>query len=100
MQWGLSQAELAHLLGIDETALCKVETQARRPSLTLMLGVEVVFGHPAKEIFPKEYEKVEDDIMARAKALYAELETSTDDTAREKLRLLTEMIDRSDPIPQ
>ena len=97
-QWGLSQAELAELLGVEVSTVCKAETGARNPTIDLVLGAEVIFGHNAREIFPAAYEEVESEIMARAETLHEELQTRTDEPAQAKLRLLTEMIERANPI--
>lgn len=96
-QWGLSQSEFAALFGITVSALSRFETTARRPTVNLLLATEVIFGQPARKIFPALYEGVEDKIMRRARILYERLEKQTDLAAVEKLRLLTEMIDRADP---
>lgn len=96
-QWGLSQPELGQLFGIGATSLSKFETLARKPTINLLLGSEVIFGHPPRELFPKLYDEVEDKIMRRARSLYERFEGQTDKSALEKLRLLTEMIERADP---
>ncbi len=93
-QWGLSQPELAHLLGISTSALCKVETLARRPSAQFLLGAEIVFGHAACETFPGIYGAAEREIVARARALHDAL--AHDGAARQKLRLLAEIIERAE----
>lgn len=95
-QWGLSQPDLAALLGMSDSSLCRFETLARPPTITLAIAAEVVFGHPVREIFPAFYSEVEDKIMKRARALHAELEAQPHLADFEKLRLLTEMIERAD----
>ena len=95
-QWGLSQPELADLLGVSPSALCKVETLARRPSVNLMLGAAVIFGHSVEEIFPAAYRDIEDAILKRACAEHKRLERQTDPTSIQRLRLLTEIIERSE----
>jgi transcriptional regulator with XRE-family HTH domain len=95
MQWGLTQPELAGLLGITESALSKFETQALAPTKNLILGIEVIFGHNAREAFPALYAQTERNIMRRAAAYSKRLELNRDDAANLKLRLLDEMIERS-----
>jgi transcriptional regulator with XRE-family HTH domain len=95
MQWGLTQPELAGLLGITESALSKFETQALAPTKNLILGIEVIFGHGAREAFPALYAQTERNIMRRAAAYSKRLELNRDDAANLKLRLLDEMIERS-----
>ena len=94
-QWGLSQPDLASLLGITASALCRFENLSRRPTAELIIGAEVIFGHGAKEVFPALYRDIERDIVNRAKARHKRLDSKTDPTTREQLRLLTEIIERA-----
>lgn len=94
MRWGLTQPELATLLGITESALSKFETQALAPTKNLILGVEVVFGQGARDAFPALYAQTERNIMRRAAVFSKRLEHERDDAADTKRKLLTEMVDR------
>ncbi|MEI9931363.1 MAG: helix-turn-helix transcriptional regulator [Rhizomicrobium sp.] len=96
MHWGLTQPELAALLGITDSALSKFETQALAPTKNLILGVEVIFGRDARKAFPALYAQTERLIMRRAATLAARLEENTDDVSKKKLKLLSEMIERSE----
>jgi len=96
MQWRLTQPELAALLGVTESALSKVETQARAPTKNLLLGVEVIFGQSAHETFPALYAQTERNIMRRAAAFSKRLELENDDSTNTKRLLLSEMIERSE----
>ncbi len=94
-QWGLSQPDLASLLGVTGSALCRFENRSRHPSAELFVGAEVIFGHRAKDVFPRFYQDIERAIVDRARALFKKLERKTDKTSREKLRLLAEVIERA-----
>lgn len=96
MQSRLTQPELAGLLGITESALSKFETQALAPTKNLILGVEVIFGKPARAAFPAIYAQTERNIMRRAAAFSTRLEHQDDDAANAKRRLLSEMVERSE----
>ena len=96
MRWGLTQRELATLLGISESALSLCETQARPPTVNLILGAEVIFGKSARDAFPALYAQTERNIMRRASAFSMRLEEKPDDASDQKLRLLAEMIERSE----
>ncbi len=96
MRWGLTQPELAGLLGITESALSKFETQALAPTKCLILGTEVIFGQTAREAFPALYAQTERNIMRRAAAFSERLEGNGGEAARNKLRLVEEMIERSE----
>ena len=96
MQWGLTQPELASLLGITESALSKFETQALAPTKSLILAVEVVFGRGARQAFPALYAQTELTIMRRAAAFSARLEGRSDAASKKKLKLIADMIARSE----
>jgi transcriptional regulator with XRE-family HTH domain len=66
----LSQEEVAFLLGTQSGAkMCRYERFAREPSLETALAFEVIFQRPASELFGGLYQKVEQEVVARAKAL-------------------------------
>jgi transcriptional regulator with XRE-family HTH domain len=94
-QWGLSQPDLAALLGVTGSALSRFENGSRHPSAELVVGAEVMFGHSAKDVFPKFYHDIECTIVDRARALYKSIESKTDTTSRAKLHLLSEIIERA-----
>ncbi len=94
-QWGLSQPDLASLLGVSASAECRFENLSRRPSAELLIGAEVIFGHGAKEVFPAFYHEIERAIVSRAQSHHARLEAKTDAASRDKLRLLSEIMDRA-----
>ncbi len=94
-QWGLSQPDLASLLGVTGSALCRFENLSRRPSAEMIVGAEVLFGHSAKDVFPAFYHDIERTIVDRASAEHDLLASKTDAASREKLRFLTEIIERS-----
>lgn len=96
MRWGLTQPELAALLGMTESAMSKFETQALEPTKNLILGIEVIFGQSAREAFPALYAQAERDVMHRAAALSERLENSVDDASTLKRQLLAKMIERSE----
>jgi transcriptional regulator with XRE-family HTH domain len=94
-QWGLSQPELAELLGIGVSALSRFEGLSRRPTVDLVVGAEVIFGYCAKDVFPGLYREIERKIVNRAKIMHKRLEAQNDPSLRDKLRLLDEIIDRA-----
>jgi transcriptional regulator with XRE-family HTH domain len=66
----LSQDEVAFLLGTQSGAkMCRYERFVREPSLETAMAFEVIFQRSASELFGGLYEKVEQKVMARAKAL-------------------------------
>lgn len=97
LERGLSQIELAELLGLSVSAVSRYEDLSRRPSADLILGTEVIFGVQPRAAFPALYAEIEDAVMARAIELYNRLEGRTDLSSLEKLRLLSDMIQRAEP---
>ncbi len=95
-QWGLTQPELASLLDISASSLCRFENLSRRPTAQLLIASEVLFGHGAKEVFPGFYLATQTKIIERSRPLYQELEAQSDPAAREKLRLLVELYERAE----
>lgn len=76
MRSGLSQDEVAYLLGVESGAeVSRHEMFHRVPTLKTALSYEVIFGVPVRELFAGEYEKVEADIQARAKELASRIST-------------------------
>ena len=94
-QWGLSQPDLASLLGVTGSAMSRFENRSRRPPAKLIIAADVIFGRGAKDVFPGFYHDVERGIVKRARTQYDRLQSHTDATSRKKLRLLTEIIARA-----
>lgn len=94
-QSGLSQPDLATLLGITGSALSRFENLSRRPSAELIIGAQVIFGHSPKDVFPAFYRDIERTIVARARAQHGRVESETAPATREKLQLLTDIIERA-----
>src|SRR5471032_480851 len=78
LQRGLTQPELADLLGIGPSLLSKVETLDRRPTAKVILAAEIVFGVPAREIFPGAYHVIENGVLQRARNLRGQLKGKPD----------------------
>lgn len=94
-RWALTQDELALLLGLtSQVAISQYEADEKRPGSDILLGAEVIFGAPPRDLFPKVYGEIEDAVIRRAKELYERLELRTDLPAATKLRLLTDMMRR------
>ena len=66
----LSQEEVAFLLGSESaTTVCRYERFLRNPSLETALAYEAMFKRSVSELFPGLYQKAEQEVAARAKAL-------------------------------
>jgi len=94
-QSGLSQSDLAMLLGIDGSALCKFESFSRRPTIELAAGIEVIFGHPMKEVFPAFYGELERTIIERSRRQRDRYSARSKAAKGTKIRTLDEIIARA-----
>jgi transcriptional regulator with XRE-family HTH domain len=69
----LSQEEAAFLLGIygpnKAAKVCRDENFVREPTLQTALAYEVIYGRPVRELFAGQYQRIEQDVAARAKIL-------------------------------
>lgn len=66
----LSQTEVAFLLGVRGGAtVCRNERFARETSLATALAYEVIYERPASELFAGLYQRIEQEVAARAKIL-------------------------------
>ena len=94
-RFGLSQKEMALLLGLESAATVSRYEQSQRLSvLETILAYEVIFGVPVRELFGGLSEKVNEDVIRRAKSLTRTLQKNAADgaTARkfELLRMIVE----------
>ena len=95
-QWGLSQKELSFLLGLrDRSHVSRLELTTDKPPVKVALGCEILFGFPAKAIFPKLYANIEDSLMRRAFVLHQRLKREDSKLARTKTALLEDALRRA-----
>ena len=95
LQRGLTQPELADLLGIGPSLLSKVESLDRRPTAKVILAAEIVFGVPARDIFPGAYHAIEHGVVERADSLRGHLNGKSGPAASVKRQMLQELMQRS-----
>jgi transcriptional regulator with XRE-family HTH domain len=97
-RWGLTQDELAALLGCKNGAvISRLESHGRQPSLEAALAFEVIFGTVPIELFPGLYAKVKSDVIARMRDLYDELQGDSSKLTRLKLDFFEEVFAREKP---
>ena len=93
-RWGLTQEELATLLGLSRSSLSRVEAGIGVPDLPTAFGLQVIFGKSAHRLFPGLYTDVEERVMrqgTRLDGLCTRLRTGA---ALLKQRLLSQMVGR------
>jgi transcriptional regulator with XRE-family HTH domain len=100
-RWGLTQDELARLLGCKTGAvISRLERDGRSPSLHAAYAFELIFGTAPPELFPGLHAKVKRDVIARARDLYDELQGDSSRATRIKLDFFEEILERVDTKPK
>ena len=62
--WGLTQRELASLMGFESAAhVSRIENGKRAPTVESALACQVLFGIPPAAMFPHAYETVEERVI-------------------------------------
>ena len=62
--WGLTQQELASLLGFKSREhMSRIENGKRAPTIESALACQVIFGIPPSAMFPHAYDLVEERII-------------------------------------
>jgi len=75
LRWGLSQGELAYLLGWSRSeVISRIEMKLRAPTLNLVIACFVLFGTPPAELFPDLSAGIEAEVMARVWEFYEKLQ--------------------------
>jgi transcriptional regulator with XRE-family HTH domain len=101
LRWGLSQGELANLLGCKTAGvISRIEKKLRSPTLKIVIGCFVIFGTPAAEVFPDISRTVEADVMERVWELYEKVQGDSSRKTRTKIELLESVIERTERKPR
>jgi len=62
--WGLTQRELAELIGtVSGPHICRLENSKRDPKLRAALACQIIFGVPPATMFPETYALAEEEVM-------------------------------------
>src|SRR5262249_4097221 len=97
LRWGLSQGELAYLLGWSRPdVISRVEKKQRQPTLRLVMACFILFGSSAAELFPDISTRVEDDVMGRVWDCYERLKGNPSRKTKSQIELLESAIERAD----
>jgi len=96
LRWGLSQGELAKLLGWKRAeVISRIEKKIRQPTLKLVIACFILFGAPAAELFPDISASIETDVMARVWEMYEKIQGDPSRKTRMKIELLEGAIERA-----
>src|SRR6266849_5104917 len=94
-RWGLTQRELAFLIGAKSgTIVSRIEGVRRTPSLSATFALAIVFGAEPPELFPGLFSQIHEDVLRRASELYEELQGNPSKTTRVKLDFLEAVLSR------
>ena len=97
LRWGLSQGELANLLGWKRAeVVSRIEKKQRPPSLKLVIACFILFGTPAAELFPDISASIETDVMARVWELYEKVQGDPSRKTKTKIELFEGAIKRAE----
>lgn len=97
-RWGLTQDELARLLGCKTGAvISRLERYGRQPSLEAAYALEIIFGTAPIELFPGLHAKVKKAVIARIRDLYDELQGDSSKITRLKLDFFEQVFERAQP---
>ena len=97
LRWGLSQGELARLLGWKRAeVVSRIEQKHRPPTLKLVIACFILFGTAAAELFPDISASIEIDVMARIWELYEKVQGDPSKKTKIKIELLEGAIARAE----
>ena len=95
--WGMTQRELADLLGFESPAhVSRIEQGKRTPSTETALACTALFGVPLQELFPQLATEIEERLLERATRLHQGLLHTTTLSGVRKRELLTRALRPTD----
>ena len=94
--WGLTQPELAELVGYRcDTQVSRIERGRRICNIHVLIACRVLFGLVPEHICPHFYQKVEEQVVRRAYIFYQRLEADLSPKALKKKELLIRVLNRA-----
>jgi transcriptional regulator with XRE-family HTH domain len=97
LRWGLSQGELANLLGWrGAEVVSRIEKKQRPPTLKLVIACFILFGAPAAELFPDISASIDTNVMARVWEMYEKIQGDPSRKTKMKIELLEGAIRRAE----
>ncbi|WP_374652280.1 helix-turn-helix transcriptional regulator [Dongia sp.] len=94
-QWGLTQDEVAFLLGWKSaTPVSNYEKLKSTPRLYAIFAFQAIFGELPQKLFPSVFSSVEEEVLTRAYQLLQKLESEKSPEAVRKCALLRDMLRR------
>ena len=97
LRWGLSQKELAYLLGWDRPdIISRIERKQRSPTLQLAMACYILFDTPSAELFPDISAGIEQVVMAHVQEMYETIQGDPSRRTKKKIELFEDAIARAD----
>lgn len=96
--WGLSQPELAALLGVSRSTVSRLEAGAH-PVIFTALTLEALFDAPARQVFPKQFASALDALVPRLAEFSKKIEGRVDPQSVRKRELLSGFAGRDARLP-
>ena len=94
--WGLSQHDLADLIGTVTSAhVCRLENSKRDPKLRVALACQVIFGVPPSTMFPNTYALAEEEVMRNMYRMDQALQNTTSLSGLRKRELFALALERA-----
>ena len=94
--WGLTQQELAALMGFQSaTHVSRIENGKRVPTVKSALACQVIFGIPPAAMFPHAYDMVEEKVIRDVYRLHLALSDTTTPSGLRKRELLSLALERA-----
>lgn len=91
----LTQEELAHLLGLYQGSISRLESGESPPDLETALSLQIIFGRSLHDLFPILFDRIEDAVMRRGATLDQRLSERPTLNVGAKRRLLKGMVLRA-----
>jgi transcriptional regulator with XRE-family HTH domain len=94
-KWGLTQVDLARLLGLSSrSAVSRIERADRDPTTATVIACGLVFGLATLALFPSLHAEIEDAVRAAVAVLREKLADRTDKVSIRKRALLAQVLKR------
>jgi transcriptional regulator with XRE-family HTH domain len=99
-RWGLTQRELAFLIGGKSGgAVSRLEQLKRGPTLATAIACEIIFKAAYERLFPERYAEIREAVLARVNELYEALQGHPSRVTRAKLDFLESILAREERTP-
>jgi DNA-binding XRE family transcriptional regulator len=89
---GLTQPELAALLGVTDDVIGAIERGHQGPTLRLALGAAKIFGVPINDLFPDIHAEAEHGFIERASKVFERVNARNDAWSKRKAAFIGKFV--------